>query len=414
MNLIDIDKIVIKPGRFRGAEDIDSLVASFKRFGQLQPVILDDEDNLIAGFRRYTAAKSLQWGDIAFVRQSLLSDVQKKEIELEENVARLDMTWQERIHALAAIDKLKRASDPNWTQGQTAAVAGPSAAPRGQPDVSVAVQLDKLMEVFPELKEAKSINQARSWALSRVSSVARIKEVKDNPAQFQEITEKIRQGDSVEVIKELPAGMFRAIVTDPPFGIDYERRKAGTEQAVTAYKDDEKSYQRLLTMAPDLFRVLKDDGFLVWFLGPTWWEECKSAFTDAGFLVDEIPVIWYRRGGRAYTTRPDRYLGRIYDMALWCIKGNPELVVRNHGNVFEVPPVEGDDRELLVERPIELYEEIIKLMTHPGETVADFFVGSGSCPAAAAKCHREYFGVELDPTRYAAAIKKIQAHTPTK
>src|SRR5437762_9296248 len=98
-------------------------------------------------------------------------------------------------------------------------------------------------------------------------------------------------------------------------------------------------------------------------------------------------------------------------MAIHAVKGSPEMVVRNRPNVFRFPPVEQSEQELLVERPVELYAEIIKHLTHPGEKVADFFVGSGSVLAAAASMRREYFGVELDPERRAVAIKKIEAST---
>ena len=90
------------------------------------------------------------------------------------------------------------------------------------------------------------------------------------------------------------------------------------------------------------------------------------------------------------------------------------MVQRGKPNVLRIPPVSQGDRELLVERPVELYQELIRRLTVPGETVADFFVGSGSCLAAAASLDRDYFGVELDPERRAYAIKKIRANTPEK
>jgi ParB/RepB/Spo0J family partition protein len=415
---IAIADIIIEPGRFREATgDMKGLAESLKRFGQLVPIIVTIESGegtpefpvLVAGFRRYTAAKALGWTELEAVVQDDISELLKKEIELEENLQREDMTWQEEVNAIAQLDELKKKLDPNWSQIQTGAVVGMERS-----HVNEAVRLNKLMELFPELKDAKSVTQALSWASSKAASVVRSKQVRDNPAEFQEIEKKIWQGDSISLIKQIPAGQFHAIVTDPPFGVDYDRRKAGTEQAHTAYEDSEESYKRILSMAPDVFRVLKDNAFCVWFLGPSWWWPAKLAFTEAGFLVDEIPVIWYRQGGRAYTTRPDRYLGRQYDMALWCLKGNPEMTPygRSHSNVLPIAPVPGDERELLVERPIELYQELIKCITVEGETVADFFVGSGSVSAAAVSLRRDYFGIELDVARRATAINKIKANTP--
>jgi len=409
---IAIDSIVIEPGRFRDATgDMRGLAESLKKFGQLVPVIVTTSLHgtgwiLVAGFRRYTAAKSIGWTELEAVPQENISELLKKEIELEENLQREDMTWQEEVSAIAQLDELKKKLDPSWSQIQTGAAIGMERS-----HVNEAVKLTRLMELFPELKDAKSINQALSWASSKAQSVVRLKEVRSNPTQFQTIEEKVWLDDSVEAIKRIPEGSFDLILTDPPFGIGYDRRKAG-EASASAYQDDEKSYLRILSMASDLYRVSKPNGWLVWFLGISWYERAKSAFREAGWTVDEMPLVWIRTAGRCYTARPDRYFARGYDIALHCLKGDPEMVIRNRPNVFEFAPVTDKEQTLLVERPVELYAEIIKHLTHPGEKVADFFVGSGSVLAAAASTQRDYFGVEIDPERRAVAIKKTEAHLP--
>ena len=409
---VAIDSIVIEPGRFRGATgDMKGLADSLSRFGQLVPIIITwrmQEAILVAGFRRYTAAKLLGWTTLEAVVRDDISELLKKEIELEENLQREDMTWQEQVKAIAALDELKKKLDPKWSQIQTGAVIGMERS-----HVNEAVRLNRLMELFPELQDAKSVTQALSWASSKAASVVRLKEVRSNPAQFQTIEEKVWLDDSVEAVKRIPEGSFDLILTDPPFGIGYDRRKAG-EASASSYQDDEKSYLRILSMATDLYRVGKPNSWLVWFLGISWYDRAKLAFREAGWTVDEMPLVWVRTAGRCYTARPDRYLTRGYDLALWCLKGNPEMTPfgRNRPNVFEFAPVPGSEQELLVERPVELYQEIIKCTTYEGEKVADFFVGSGSVLAAAASLGRDYFGVELDSERRAVAIKKIEAHTP--
>lgn len=408
---VKIADIKITRERFREPENIPALANSLQTFGQLQPIILDAEGELSAGCRRYTAAKSLGWEEIWAVSIAQMTEnvLLARSIELEENVQREDMSWAERVKAIAELDRLKRELDPNWSQMMTAQVAGTE-----RQRVTEAVNLNKLMEIFPELKDAKSFHQAKSWALAKVAGVSRVKEVKDNPADFGPMEERVKLGDSVEVIKQLPSGVFHFILTDPPFGINYDNRKAGTEQAVTAYKDDEESYERILGMAPDLYRVLRERGWLVWFLGPTWYERAKLAFRAVGFTVDEMPIIWDRSDGRCYTSRPDRYFARGYDMALHCIKGDPQIIQRNKPNVLRIAPVPSDDRDALVERPVELYQELIRRLTVEGEIVADFFTGTGSVLAAAASLKRDYFGVELDPARRAIAMKKILAYTASK
>lgn len=405
---IELSAIKITRERFREATgDIPGLAKSLSdsRFGQLQPIILDENNELIDGFRRYTAAQTLGWTHIGYVRKGNIPELVAREIELETNIRREDMSWEERVKALAEIDRIKRLSDPGWTQASTAEVAGMS-----RTQVTDALKVAKFVELFPEIREAKSLQQAVSMAKTKAKQVMQRAAVAQNVVEYGDLEKKIWSGDSVELIKQIPDESFHAVITDPPFGIDYDRRSAGQANIVNAYKDDEDNYRRLLSMAPDIYRVLKPNGWLVWFFGMSWYDEVKTAFRDAGFTVDELPIIWDRTDGRTFTQQPERYFARGYDVAIHAFKGDPSMAQRGKPNVLRIPPVQS--AELLVERPVDLYAELIRRLTIPKEIVADFFVGSGSCPAAAATLGRDFFGIELNPERRAHALMKIKNHLP--
>lgn len=418
MNVLDIDHrlVTINHERFRSADEkkVSELKLSMAnpKFGQLVPVIVDALPDgtyeLIAGLHRLVAVRALGWPTISAVLRTDLDEITRREIELEENIRRLDMTWLDRAKAISEIDKLRRISNPNWTVDQTAAVADVDRA-----EVSRSNTIVKMIGLFPELAESKSMHQAMIKAKDKAQQVIRVKEVKDAPTLYASVEERIALGDSTDWIRGLPDESIHFICTDPPFGIDYDERKSDTAGAVNTYTDDRESYYRILGMAPELYRVLKPDSFMVWFLGVSWYEQARDAFRSAGFTVDEIPVIWDRSDGGCGTSRPDRWFGRAYDIALHCCKGEAKLVQRGKSNIIRIPPINSSQRDLVVERPVELYAELIRRCTRPGEIVADFFVGSGSCPAAAVSLGREYIGCELSPERRAVALKKILAHTPS-
>lgn len=407
---VKLDDVVILPDRFRSVENLDikGLCKSLANYGQLQPIVLEDETNvLVAGFRRYSAAKEIKWEEIEAIYKSQLTERKRREMELEENIQRKQMDFMEVEKAKVEIHKLRVAEDPNWTQNATARLLDQSIG-----NISQALLITKAAELFPEVAEAKSYKQALSIAKAKLQLQKRVREVAANTTDYGEIEQRILLGDCVELIKALPDGMFKIVLTDPPFGINYDDRKAGTEGAVTAYVDDKESYEYILTMAADIYRVLAKDGWLIWFLGPSWYERCKAIFRDVGFTVDEIPVIWDRSEGRTYTNRPDHYFARAYDIALHAFKGDPQIIKRNRPNIIRIMPVSTEDRELMVERPIELYEELLDRLTIPGEAVLDPFLGSGSTLAAASRRKQPFVGIELNPERRAVAIKKIAANTP--
>ena len=414
---ISTESINIPDERFRPINKVkrDEIAQSILIFGQLQPIIVQPIDDgsgylfdLVDGLHRLSAMMENGKPTIGAVYQHDIDDVLAREIELEANIQRVEMTWQEHVYAVVELDEMKTVRDPTWTQRKTAEMLG-----RSQPNVARMVNLKKMMDTFPEIAEAKTPTQALSWAKHKAKTFMRAVDVMDkkDTKEYKPVTERIVLGDAVEVIKTVPDESFDLILTDPPFGINYDQRKTGLIGSVNAYQDTPDLYYNLLSMAPDLYRVIKKDGWMVWFLGPSWYERAKEAFRKAGFTVDEMPIIWDRSDGPCYTTRPDKYFSRAYDMALHCIKGSPEMVLRGQKNVIHEAPVSNKERDLLAERPVELYVELIRRMTLEGEVVADFFAGSGSCLAAANMMKRDYFGCEIDPERYAAAVKKVQAYS---
>lgn len=413
MELVSIAAIRVPPDRFRPiSEKVADMTNSMRRYGQLQPVILKLADDgmydLVDGHHRLVAAEKLQWDTIGYITTDELDPIVLREIELEVNIQRVDMTWQEREFAVAELHELKIRKDPTWTQRNTARSLG-----RSQPVIARALQFKQMSKIFPEIKTAKSMNQAQSWMKLKARTVSRVIAIKEEP-KYSNIESKIVLGDSVEVIKTIPDESFSMILTDPPFGIGLDKRKVGTEGSASSYEDSEEYYEYILTIADDMYRVINKNGWLIWFLGVSWYERVKTVFREVGFLVDEIPIIWDRSDGRCFTSRPDRYFARGYDIALHCIKGEPEVIIRGRANIIRVPPLGTTERELLVERPVNLYVELIRRLTIKGETIADFFTGSGSVPSAAASLQRDFFAVEKDPLRRAAAIIKVKAHLPRK
>lgn len=94
--LIPIDKITLGDRRRTEAGDIEGLAKSIYKFGLLHPIIVDSNNNLVAGGRRLAACKSL--GHVTIPARDIgdLTAAELREIELEENIRRKDLTEYER------------------------------------------------------------------------------------------------------------------------------------------------------------------------------------------------------------------------------------------------------------------------------------------------------------------------------
>lgn len=394
----------------------EELKLSIQQNGLLQPIGVTSNNELLFGFRRLHACKAIGWTEIdALVDpEKDFTELDKQLVELEENIRRLDLSWHEQQTAIAKVDRIRRLQNPDHNQKRTAQELGIS-----QSDVSRATMMDQMFNFFPELKKAKSLNAAISQAKSKAKTIIRKVEVASNPKKYEEVSKKILHGYAEKLILDLPDAFTKHIVTDGPFGIDYDNRQAASG-AHEAYADSPESYrERTAAMAPHMYRILHSDGFLIWFLAHDHFEWTKNLFRSVGFDVDPVPLMWNRSESRCYTTRPDKYFGKGFDIALHCIKGEPQMINRSRmrgkngsGNVFTYKGVPVSEKEHIVERPIELYQDIIQCISLEGEKIVDFFSGSGKVAAAAASLKRDFWACEMNPNHVTLSIQNVYANTP--
>ena len=66
------------------------------------------------------------------------------------------------------------------------------------------------------------------------------------------------------------------------------------------------------------------------------------------------------------------------------------------------------------QKPVELFEYLIKTYTNDGETVLDNCMGSGTTAIACINTNRNYIGFELDEGYYKASIERIDNHVKDK
>lgn len=94
--------------RTYGIGDIRELVASMKAHGQIQSVLVTPDNELVAGFRRYHAAKELGWDEI----KAEVTEGDPKVVNLIENMNRESLSLWEEIQAIRDVF----GSDPSFAE----------------------------------------------------------------------------------------------------------------------------------------------------------------------------------------------------------------------------------------------------------------------------------------------------------
>ena len=102
-----IEDIKIKKRIRKDLGDLTSLIDSLRSHGLMNPVVITKNNELIAGHRRIASAKVLGWKSIEVMVLDKISELEKLELEIEENVVRKDFSGDELEDAMARLEALK-------------------------------------------------------------------------------------------------------------------------------------------------------------------------------------------------------------------------------------------------------------------------------------------------------------------
>ncbi|RKX78235.1 MAG: chromosome partitioning protein ParB [Spirochaetes bacterium] len=104
---IKIDEIVITNRIRKDPGDLTALMNSMQIYGLLNPIIINKKKELVAGYRRLLSAKKLGWRTIEIKVVDNLNELDKLELEVEENVQRKNLSEEELTEGYIKIEKLR-------------------------------------------------------------------------------------------------------------------------------------------------------------------------------------------------------------------------------------------------------------------------------------------------------------------
>jgi ParB family chromosome partitioning protein len=107
---VQINDIKVKKRIRKDSGDIAALADSMKRFGQISPILITKNNDLIAGGRRLEAARTLGWSTINAVVAEIPDELSQLEYELEENLQRRNFNQAETAEAVERIFRLRNPS----------------------------------------------------------------------------------------------------------------------------------------------------------------------------------------------------------------------------------------------------------------------------------------------------------------
>jgi len=444
--LIPIKDIVVGNRMRKFFGDIEALANSIARFGLMTPIVLDENNNLIAGHRRIKAMQHLGKPDIAFRRMSQLDDITRQELELEENIRRKDLEWPEEVIGLYKLYTAKQAryGDKGSTLASNGGYGIEDAArelDRSGGSISMDLALARGLYEYPELTEEKTKSAAfkryrrlketalRSELAKRKQTATTEPEPEEDEEAFddeepatgggiqrQPIRKALWKGlgvfyhaDARDVLRQLPAASVDLIVTDPPYGIGMYREGAPVSSSKfassqgTMYGDNPKE---IMDMLDEVFmhaaKVLKPDGHAYVFFHMTRYEPVYIMLRRHFGTCEATPIIWLKQ--TSGIGDPNRNWIYTYEPCFWVNRGRG-LVKPQPYNVLKYDTVSKKIHS--VEKPVALMRHIIEASAVKGELVMDPFAGSGSTLVAAAQLGCRFAGVEKHADFWRSAVDRV-------
>ncbi len=432
---INIDDIIVGTRARKDMGNVDGMVSSIKEFGLIQPIILNEvrendltHTTLVVGGRRLAALRRLGITELIhgthFLWRYEEDNLRLKSIELEENLKRKDMTWDEVIAAKAKLLEIMqqihgvqaaqggrptaRESAAGTTDGfgvrKLAAMLGESAA-----TTSSDLQLASMLKVMPHLTRCENKSAAlRQGVLTAVVGVIQHREeekkvelataVANGTATEKAISEakdwKLYEGDFRDNISKIASGSVDLVFTDLPYGVDLDKNNM---QGIN-FTDSRAAIISLLpTITQESYRILREGRYAVYWFGFNFYTELKTSLEQVGFQVNPIPVVWIKH--RNYSPNPLRWYTSGYEQAFVVCKGDAKLIRPGSNDLIDIPNISVNEKINVSQKPVQLCEKFILDMTLPSATIVDMFAGSGSTGVAAIKNGRKAVLFEKDGTQ---------------
>ncbi|EPI52114.1 site-specific DNA-methyltransferase [Gardnerella pickettii] len=373
--LADVSELIpyVRNARTHSEAQVAQIAASIREFGFLSPILVAEDNTILAGHGRIAAALKLGLKKVPCVKENHLTETQKRAYIIADNKLSLNAGWDNELLAVE-LSELEGADFNLDLLGFDEAEL--SSIFDADKDVN-----DDDFDVEKELEEPCFSKTGDMWTLGR---------------------HRIICGDAtkLETYKTLLENTkVNLVVTDPPYNVNYE---GAAGKIKNDNMEDDKFYQFLFNSFVNMEQAMADDASIYVFHADTEGLNFRKAFQDAGFYLSGC-CIW---------KKPSLVLGRSpyqwqHEPCLygWKKKGKHKWYAgRKETSVweFEKPKKNADHPTM---KPIALLAYPIKNSSMTNSLVLDPFAGSGSTLIACEQTGRICYAIELDE-KYCDVIVK--------
>jgi DNA modification methylase len=375
-------------------EQLSQIAGSIQEFGFTNPVLIDERNGIIAGHGRVLAAIKLKFDEVPCRRLTHLSEAQRRAYVIADNRLALNAGWNDEMLA----NELGDLEADDFDLGLLGFDADELSTLLGYDDEPAGDGITE--DEVPEPPVDPITQPGDVWILGRHRLVC---------------------GDSTkveDVRKALTGKNPFMMVTDPPYGVDYDpkwrldvglNKEHQTRAEGKVTNDNQASWKEAWDLFPGVVAYV--------------WHGALHSTTVALDLIASkfqlrAQIIWVKPslviGRGAYHWRHEpcwygsrgtaKWTGDRKQSTAWEIQN----MHRTQGNVDDGKTIHG------TQKPVECMARPIRNHGDEHDAVYDPFLGSGTTLIAAEQLKRECYGLEIDPIYCDVIVKRWENLTGEK
>lgn len=390
---ISVDSLIpyARNARTHSDAQVAEIAASIREFGFNNPVLLRDDNTIIAGHGRVLAARKLGLAEVPCIYLSHLTEAQARAYVLADNQLATHAGWEAEVLRLELDDLQGLGFEPSllgFGDADLASILGTVVEPT---DVDAEPQIDKA----EELRAKWGVETGHLWRLGE---------------------HRILCGDSTladDVKRVLDGAEPLLMVTDPPYGVEYDaswrngvlgedgvvRGRVGaglnSGRATGKVSNDDRADWR------EAWSLFAGDVAYVWHAGtksPT----VGTSLIECGFEIRSM-IVWAKDRlviGRSHyheQKEPCYYAVRKGGTGHWA--GD-----RKQTTLWQIDKPQKSETGHSTQKPVECMARPIR--NHDSEFVYEPFSGSGTTIIACEQLGRKCRAIEISPAYVAVAIQR--------
>lgn len=391
--------------RTHSKKQIKQIASSIERFGFVNPVLISDDGEIIAGHGRVEAAKQLGIETVPTLALSHLSETERRAYVLADNKLALNAGWDREILAIELQGLVDLSFDVELTGFSLA---------------EVDFVLDEAGEADPDAPDAAedSVPDVAGPAVSRVGDVWLLGRHKlvCGDARSTEDYARLLGNERVDMV-----------FTDPPYNVAIDGNVCGLgsvkhrEFAFASGEMSESQFTQFLEQSLGAMASVMRDGAIAFVCMD--WRHMGELLTAGRTAFTELKnlVVWNKtNGGMGAFYRSKHELIFVFKQGTaphtnsfgLGETGRYRTNVWDYAGISSISASRGD--ELAIHptvKPVAMIADAIKDCSKRGEIILDGFGGSGSTLMAAEKTGRCARLIEYDPIYCDTIVRRWQAYT---